>query len=605
MATTVNTETPKMLSEGVVLNGKYKILKQLSNRALGNIYLANDTKFRENVLIKELFVQNISNRSSDDVSVDVDDTCKDIYNEYIDRFNEEARLLRQLDNEHIAKVTDLFSENNTCYYVMENIEGELLSNKMMRRNKSLTESETLSYLTQMLDGLNAMHSHGFWHLDITPSNIIVDDNGHIMFLEFGHCKLVDNESTIVADTNHDPMELQALDENNIGPWTDYYSLGATLYNLLTGKRPPAAAEVNEATTNLYHFPTSVSKKMQRLVLWMMTPNIFRRPQDINEINDFLYGITGANSNDKTFQKNLSVANPPLSKGNKKKPLTVGGAVNDSDTDETEEEDEDGLSNKTLKAMQIFIFLAIIGLLGYFAYKALFSLDGSQKHTAKNSMTIKKEESKTASNVDNRSEVDVLSITNEEEEAKKKEEEKKKLEEKKEEERKLAESKVSEEEKKKEDKNKTENKTENKEKTEENNTTDSKSESKNENNNSSIQTQTSDAESVNSREDRKNDTPILNQDKTSQEQTKPSSKNDKTNANNIPQNEPASPKYNVIVGSFGSQENANNRVSELKSQGYNATIRYSESNKMYRVVVLGSDESTKDKLKAKYSDAWVE
>ena len=110
MATTVNTDNLKMLSEGVVLNGKYKILKQLSNRALGNIYLANDTKFRENVLIKELFIQNISKRSSDNATVDVDDTCKDIYNEYIDRFNEEARSLRQLDNEHIAKVTDLFNE---------------------------------------------------------------------------------------------------------------------------------------------------------------------------------------------------------------------------------------------------------------------------------------------------------------------------------------------------------------------------------------------------------------------------------------------------------------------------------------------------------------
>lgn len=604
MATTVNTDNLKMLSEGVVLNGKYKILKQLSNRALGNIYLANDTKFRENVLIKELFIQNISKRSSDNSTVDVDDTCKDIYNEYIDRFNEEARSLRQLDNEHIAKVTDLFNENNTSYYVMEYIEGELLSKKMMRRNKALTESETISYLTQMLDGLNAMHSHGFWHLDITPSNIIVDDNGHIMFLEFGHCKLVDNESTIVADTNHDPMELQALDENNIGPWTDYYSLGATLYNLLTGKRPPAAAEVNEATTNLYHFPTSVSKKMQRLVLWMMTPNIFRRPQDINEINDFLYGITGSNSNDKTFQKNLSVATPLTPKGNKKSKSHIKGAVNitDTDTDDNDEEDEDGLSNKTLKAMQIFIFLAILSLLGYFAYKALFSIDNSKKHTAKNSMTIKKEESKTVSNVDNRNEVDVLSITNEEEDAKKKEEEKKKLEEKKEEERKLAEAKSLEEEKNKENPNKTDIKSENSNE----NSSDNKSEvSKNENNNSSSQIPPSETDSPDSKVEKKNENAPQNQDISSQEQPKPSSKNNKTNTNAPTQNESASPKYNVIVGSFSSQENANGRVNELKSQGYNATIRYSESNKMYRVVVAGSDESTKNKLKAKYSDAWVE
>ena len=241
METTVINDMQKLLPAGSLLNGKYKILKQLSSRALGNLYLANDTKFRENVLIKELFVQNISKREEGGMEILIDESCQEIYNEYLDRFNEEARALRQISNGHIAKVTDLFSENNTSYYVMENVEGELLSQRMMRKNKPFAEAEVISYLTQMLDGLNAMHSQGFWHLDITPSSIVVDDNGHIKFLEYGHCKLVDNESTIVADTNHDPMELQALDENNIGPWTDYYSLGATLYNLLTGKRPPAAA----------------------------------------------------------------------------------------------------------------------------------------------------------------------------------------------------------------------------------------------------------------------------------------------------------------------------------------------------------------------------
>ncbi|MBR1466272.1 MAG: serine/threonine protein kinase, partial [Bacteroidaceae bacterium] len=328
----------KLLPTGSLLNGKYKILKQLSSRALGNLYLANDTKFRENVLIKELFVQNISKRKEGGMEILIDESCQEIYNEYLDRFNEEARALRQISNGHIAKVTDLFSENNTSYYVMENVEGELLSQRMMRKNKPFAEAEVISYLTQMLDGLNAMHSQGFWHLDITPSSIVVDDNGHIKFLEYGHCKLVDNESTIVADTNHDPMELQALDENNIGPWTDYYSLGATLYNLLTGKRPPAAAEVNEATTNLYHFPTSVSKKMQRFVLWLMTPNIFRRPQDSNEINDFLFGITGSATTDKSFEKSMGVAVAGSKKHKTKS--SIKQTSNDDDDDDDDDGDDD-------------------------------------------------------------------------------------------------------------------------------------------------------------------------------------------------------------------------------------------------------------------------
>ena len=278
-----------MLPIGSTLNGKYTITKHLSSRPFGNIYVANDLKFRENVLIKELFIQDISRRNSDGLSVDVKKGFVEIYEEYIDKFNEEARMLRQFHNDHIINVRDLFNENNTSYYVMDYVEGELLADKMVRLNKTLSESETLSYLNQLLEGLSAMHSQGFWHLDITPSSIMVNNEGVVKFLEYGHCKLVNNESTIIADQNHDPMELQSNDEANIGPWTDFYALGATLYNLLTGKRPPAASEVNEATKSLYHFPTSVSKKMQRLILWMMSPNIFRRPQDINEVNEFLYG----------------------------------------------------------------------------------------------------------------------------------------------------------------------------------------------------------------------------------------------------------------------------------------------------------------------------
>ena len=340
--------------------------------------MANDLKFRENVLIKELFIQDISRRNSDGLSVDVKKGFVEIYEEYIDKFNEEARMLRQFHNDHIINVRDLFNENNTSYYVMDYVEGELLADKMVRLNKTLSESETLSYLNQLLEGLSAMHSQGFWHLDITPSSIMVNNEGVVKFLEYGHCKLVNNESTIIADQNHDPMELQSNDEANIGPWTDFYALGATLYNLLTGKRPPAASEVNEATKSLYHFPTSVSKKMQRLILWMMSPNIFRRPQDINEVNEFLYGINMTGKEDKTFQKNLNNVS------GKSASSVVHNIQNDTeDDDEEDDDDEDGLGNKALKAMQIFLFLAAVGVLGYFAYR-MFA--GGERQKSKDDTT---------------------------------------------------------------------------------------------------------------------------------------------------------------------------------------------------------------------------
>ena len=121
----------------------------------------------------------------------------------------------------------------------------------------------------------------------------------------------------------------------------------------------------------------------------------------------------------------------------------------------------------------------------------------------------------------------------------------------------------------------------------------------------MQPSESQSHTANDNSNNENNTQQANKDKqTQQEQAKPAQKAEIPKTNNAPQPEQKK-KYNVIVGSFSSEENANNRVAELKSQGYSASIRFIESNKMYRVVVAGADESTRDKLKARYSDAWAE
>ena len=565
---TINTNSSILLPVGITLNGKYTVTKQLLSKQFGNLYVANNTKLKENVLIKELYVINISKRSSDNKSIDIEDCYAEIYEEYKEKFNDEAICLRQVNNPHVIKIIDLFSENNTCYCVMEFTEGELLSQKMTRKNDVLGETEALSYLTQMIEGLNSMHNSGIWHLDINPSNILLDNNGQIKFIDFGHCKLVDNEATVVASSNHDPLELQSLDINNIGPWTDFYQLGSTLYNLMTGKIPPSSRDVNEATTSLYKFPSNVSKKTQRLILWMMTPNIFRRPQDIGEIKDFLYGIQSISQIGQNENANSS-------------PNTDSYLKKSNKNQNNDDEDNDGLSNKTLKAMQIFIFLSVILFLGFLAYKFLYDKD-DDKDKEKNVVNLVKE--KTTEGVEETSYS--LSATDSLELALKADSINKKNEN-------TASEKIIQEKKKDEDML--------------NDTKGEQGENSEINNTDVLHQNTS----INVVESSVTESTPETNNKTSEKELL--QKNDENN-NVLPDKaitkeikavEQAPQKFNIVVGSFESKDNADARANELRAKGFSVSVKHLESNKMFRVVVQGVDEYSKNKIKETYSDAWTE
>ena len=572
MDTSTLNAPSSLLANGTILNGHYKIDHHFATWPHIHIYIATDTKFREQVFVKELFVDGLSERGEDGQSIVVRPGNESIFQEYKSNFNEEARTLRQIDNSHILKVTDLFESNETSYYVMEYVEGELLSDKMLRHNKPLSESATISHLTQLLDALKAMHSQSFWHLDITPSNILVDNNGICKFIEYGHYKLVDDESTLVGNPSHlDPQELEHRDFPNIGPWTDFYTLGSTLYNLLTGKRPPLSTELNEATSHLYSFPTTVSKKMQRLVLWMMTPNIFRRPQDVGEVNEFLYGLNSTNEADKRFQKTLSAATAP----------PIG--VNFPKQSEDDDDDDDGFGSKTLKGMQIFIFAIALALLGYLAY-TLFIKEGSKSDDETNELNLVKEESGSTSNVDtmSRASADVLSIGNEEVEkndVKKEEEEKK--------EAASVQAKNSES---------TNNDVSSKPDSIKTNVTPSSQESTpTPTPSTTISTPPSDNVQGNTASVKKEE--VVSKPESKKEESKPSS--DSPNK-----------RYKVIAGSFSSKDNANGLIEKLKVDGFSGYLDYSSDKGLYRVIVKSTTDhseatSYRDKLKSKYPDVWIE
>lgn len=310
-----------MLQVGTILHGTYKIESYLSSGGFGNTYLAKNIEFDETYAIKEFFVKGVCQRDVNSTTISVSNAENtNSFEQQREKFKKEARRLRSLSNPHIVKVYDLFEENGTAYYVMDYVDGENLSARLKRTHAPLAESEVRNYLNQILDGLEAIHNKGMFHLDIKPANIMVDSHDVAKLIDFGASKQQSTVggatmSTGISYTNgYAPSEQMAQSYDKFGPWTDFYALGATMYKLLTNQDPPSVSDLSEDETEDKHLALpmpNVSEEMKKLVVWMMQEKRLKRPKNVGEIRRILQQSSVATSNNeetKVFSPHQSYAN---------------------------------------------------------------------------------------------------------------------------------------------------------------------------------------------------------------------------------------------------------------------------------------------------------
>lgn len=277
---------PKTTLQG----GKYRIERVLGQGGFGNTYVGYNTEFEETVAIKEFFMKGVTERdeTTSAVSVSNADNVQQ-FEEQREKFKKEARRLRKLKNEHIVKVHDLFEENGTAYYVMDYIDGESLAERLKRTGKTFSEEDVRDILPQVLEALEEVHGNEIWHLDLKPGNIMIDKTGKVYLIDFGASKQIRANGSMTTSTalcytpGYAPNEQIGQMFDRFGPWTDIYALGATIYNLLTNKKPPMAIDIEEDEDDAFSFPESVSKDFRKLVVWMMQPKRKARPQRIGEV----------------------------------------------------------------------------------------------------------------------------------------------------------------------------------------------------------------------------------------------------------------------------------------------------------------------------------
>lgn len=277
---------------------EYRIDAVLGQGGFGVTYLATDVHLNVKVAIKEYLPASFAHRASDK-SVGPrwpDDGV--LYQDGLDRFLVEARTLATFRHPNIVRVARFFEANRTAYMVLEYERGKPLKQWWPKR-KRVDEAELLSLLQPLLDGLAVVHAAGFLHRDIKPDNIYVrKDDGSLVLLDFGAARQAVGQAGAadVVTPGYAPPE--QYENGAQGPWTDIYSLGATLYWMVTGGKPPAApARVAGAQTMAPALAAGhgrFSPAFLGAIDWALETDAAARPQDLQAFARKLFGAHAGN-----------------------------------------------------------------------------------------------------------------------------------------------------------------------------------------------------------------------------------------------------------------------------------------------------------------------
>ena len=284
------------LKNGTSLNyGKYRIIKHLASGGFGNTYEVVNTALPDRRLaMKEFYIKGDTYRKEDSLTVDVSNSSKkELFENCKAKFKTEAERICKIKTPHVVGIYDFFEENATAYYVMDFIDGKPLSTIIKEKGSPMSEPEALSVLYQMLDALDSVHKNNIWHMDIKPGNILMDGNGQCILIDFGASKQTSLDGSVTASTSlaytpgYAPPEQMSGNKDCWGPWTDIYSLGATLYFLVSGNRPPTHDELLDQADSAFSFPANVSEHTRYLIKKMMVLSYRRRPEDVLHVRQLL------------------------------------------------------------------------------------------------------------------------------------------------------------------------------------------------------------------------------------------------------------------------------------------------------------------------------
>ncbi|MDZ7842442.1 MAG: protein kinase [Gammaproteobacteria bacterium] len=235
---------PKSLQSGTRID-HYEITETLWTTNSGFTYLARDLDRERDVLVQEYLPAMLAARHWSGIHAMPLDGLAEEFDQGLTRFLREARILAQINDPYVCRVYEYTEANATAYLVMDHEPGQTLKDHLAERGAPLDEGEIRKMLVPLLKGLKVAHAAELLHRDIHPANIYLRDVGPPVLIGFGSPVFTVREDgdphieKLVAP-GYSPVE-QYQSDGELGPWSDLYALGATMYRCLAGVAPVDAA----------------------------------------------------------------------------------------------------------------------------------------------------------------------------------------------------------------------------------------------------------------------------------------------------------------------------------------------------------------------------
>lgn len=288
-------EQPHYLTPGTILANHFIVGTAIGMGGFGITYKCYDTTLGVIVAVKEFYPVGLVNRSPGEKRVGLlsGERTKQ-YQEQIQRFLMEAQSIAQFGKaKDIVNVYDYFEENNTAYIIMEYIDGVLLKDYLDKQGR-MEPDTAFMIIDPIIDAVKKIHAKGIIHRDISPDNIFISGNDSVKIFDFGAARLNDSTEGLAGEkvikVGYSAPE-QYRDTDKQGYFTDIYSVGAILYQMVTGVKPIESTEreFKDELKSPLELGADIDANVDRAIMEALAVQPELRFQGIQQFDDALHG----------------------------------------------------------------------------------------------------------------------------------------------------------------------------------------------------------------------------------------------------------------------------------------------------------------------------